>query len=146
MNNFKEKMSRLGYNMRRGLANFMVGRYGPDRLYRFLIALALAVALVNIAFNSWVVSVISYIILLYAVWRTLSRNGTARARENMIYMGLTAKIRAWFGLTARRVREFKTHRFRHCPHCHCVLRLPAQRGTHSVTCPRCGKDFTTHIL
>ena len=33
------------------------------------------------------------------------------------------------------------HIFRQCPYCSATLRLPRQKGKHTVKCPRCSKSF-----
>ncbi len=146
MNNFKESFARFKYNTSRHMANFMNGRYGMDNLYRFIVFVAIILAVVNLFIGNMYLSIISYLLIIIALWRCLSRNKLKRYKENQIYMGLKAKPAAWFKMTGRRIADFKTHRYRKCPHCHSMLRLPATRGKHNVNCPRCHQDFTTHIL
>ena len=42
-------------------------------------------------------------------------------------------------------RDRKTHVFRKCPACKSVLRLPRQKGKHTVRCPRCQHRFDVKI-
>ena len=145
MNNFKEKVQRLGYNMNRHMANFMNGRYGPDQLYRFLLLLALILIITGSLTRILPVSIISYAVMLWAVIRLFSKNIIRRRQENDWYLRVTGGIRAWIKFTVKRLKEYKTHRYRKCPHCHSTLRLPAKRGKHTVDCPRCHQEFTVRI-
>ena len=87
MGRFKEKMYR-----------FMYGRYGTDDLYKFSMVLffvlwiieiiALAIipdggvkAIVSVSFST-----VSLLLVIWMIFRTMSRDHYKRRRENMIYL------------------------------------------------------------
>lgn len=45
-----------------------------------------------------------------------------------------------------KLREFPEKKYATCPNCQATLRLPRQRGKHTVRCPRCGNRFGIHII
>ncbi|HWQ74287.1 MAG TPA: hypothetical protein VN441_03140 [Syntrophomonas sp.] len=139
MKNFKDKLVR-----------FMSGRYGIDQLYYALLAvffvLAVADALIRSPTISALLGILIYGVLIWMVFRTFSRNVYQRRLENEKFMKLWNPVKARSSLTIRRIKEIKTHRFRQCPHCQAILRLPRRAGKHTVKCPRCHNKFEIRIL
>lgn len=134
MDNFQEK-----------LARFMRGRYGIDELYYALIALAFALLFLNLLLRSPFVEILLWIAIFWTLYRAFSRNIHRRQRENQKFLKIWTPLKKQGSLSMRRIREINTHRYRRCPHCHQVLRLPRRRGTHSVTCPVCQREFKVQI-
>lgn len=134
MDNFQEK-----------LARFMRGRYGMDQLYYALIALAFALLFINLLLRSPFVEILMWIVIVWTIYRAFSRNIYRRQGENQRFLKVWNPLQKQYSLTMRRIREIKTHRYRRCPHCHKMLRLPLKKGTHSVSCPVCHKEFKLHI-
>ena len=128
------------------LAQFMYGRYGTDQLYIALIGAYFALIVANTFISSTVISIFMSAVLVYTIFRALSRNVYKRRMENEKFMKIWRPIKAQGSLMIRRVKEIKTHRFRKCPHCKKVLRLPRMRGKHTVKCPCCNKEFELRIL
>ena len=147
--------------LRTKLAQFMYGRYGTDALYNalflwevvFLFA-ATVLSLLGVVSTvcsiiSWVLYVIAIGLLFFALLRCFSRNIAARRRENERYLALKARLR----LSKKRAPKQKKasfmdteqHIFRQCPYCKSTLRLPRQKGKHSVKCPRCARSFTVKV-
>lgn len=58
---------------------------------------------------------------------------------------LLKKARNFILLQKNKLRDRKTHVYRECTHCHAILRLPKQPGTHSVKCPRCNERFDVTV-
>lgn len=128
------------------LVRFMRGRYGTDQLYMGMLVLALALMLVNL-FAGWsVLTLITWVLLALMLFRSFSRNVGRRSLENLKFLKLWQPVRNKAGLTIRRLKEFRTHRFRTCPSCRAVLRLPRKRGKHTVVCPKCRNSFKVRIL
>ena len=71
----------------------MQGRYGTDDFYKFLFWVALIGIVINWFFKSQLLSFAVTLILIYAVYRVLSRNHSARYTENQKYLNATAKFR-----------------------------------------------------
>jgi uncharacterized C2H2 Zn-finger protein len=124
----------------------MYGRYGADQLYIALFVLYFVVLVINMFTRSWIVDVLMWAILVWLIFRTFSRNIYKRQRENEIFLKFWNPIQSEFSLFFRRIREIRTHRFRKCPHCKAVLRLPRKRGKNTVRCPRCQTRFQVRVF
>jgi ssDNA-binding Zn-finger/Zn-ribbon topoisomerase 1 len=146
MNDFRYKLSQLRYRMMERFQRFMVGRYGqPDELYRFLTVLNLVLIALSFVFRNYVFSLLVWIPIIYNSYRLFSKNIQARYDENTRFVNLKNNSRNLFKLTIRRFRERKDYRFRTCPACKKVLRLPNKKGRHNVICPNCHKQFEVKI-
>ncbi len=116
---------RLKYQLQR----FSAGRYGTDRLNLALIILSLVMLLVGALARVGLLVYLAYLPVLYACFRSLSRNLSARRREG-----------AWFESLMPRLRDRK-NRYFSCPRCRQVVRVPRGKGKISIRCPKCGERF-----
>lgn len=128
--------------------SFLEGRYGVDPFSIFV----MCVAALLLTSRFWVVWIVSGLLLIYVVFRALSRHLDARRRELEGFYNLFRRLmawfqRAWFKTTGffRRIgprlaerRDFVVFK---CPKCKAKLRLPRHRGKLAVTCPMCGHQF-----
>lgn len=128
------------------VAQFMYGRYGIDQLYNALIVAYFVLIVANVFIKSAIISILMYVFLIVIIFRTLSRNIYKRRLENEKFMMIWKPAREKGSLEIRKIKEIKTHRFRKCPYCKKVLRLPKRRGKHTVKCPCCNKEFELKIL
>jgi len=128
------------------LASFMYGRYGVDPLYYGLLALYLIFLLLNIVFSSVIWSVLMAAALGYALFRSLSRNIPARRRENEVFLKFWHPLKTELKLFRDKWKDRKTARYRRCTHCHVIIRLPNEKGKHTVICPHCKKRFAVKII
>lgn len=133
-------------NFRSRMAAFFSGRYGIDQLYYGLLGLYVFLILLRIFIHTPVLPWMGLAVLIVAVLRTLSKNYTARRRENELFLKLWRPVKNWFLLCRDRFRDRKIYRYRRCPHCHAILRLPVKKGRHTVRCPKCTAEMTVHIL
>ena len=128
------------------LARFFYGRNGMDRLNVGLIVLYLLLGVLTIFFRrNPVLQLLMLLLLALIIFRALSRNLAVRQRENARFSVWWERFAPFWKRQARRLREIKTHRYRKCPHCRVILRLPRKRGTRTVRCPKCGELFKVHI-
>lgn len=125
---------------------FMAGRYGMDSLYGALFVLSMVIAGINIFVDSWILSVLMSVVLFFAVYRFMSRKRAQRAKENAAWLKVWAPVKCWFGRGWMRIRDGRSRRYRRCPQCKAMLRLPVRRGKHTVRCPRCSTEFQVRIL
>ena len=144
------------------LARFMYGRYGADALYHAMflweiicLFVAAVLNLIGVASGLWAFRIISWV--LYAVsvslmvlmlLRFFSRNFRARRLENDRYLRIKSKLQFWKRAPRQKKASFMDtdqHIFRQCPYCKATLRLPRQKGKHTVKCPRCAKSFTVRV-
>ncbi|MBW9158745.1 hypothetical protein [Clostridium tagluense] len=133
-------------NLKNKLAQFMYGRYGTDQLYNALIVVYFVLIFANAFISSAIIRILMSAVLIWTIFRALSRNVYKRRMENEKFMKIWKPVKGSGSLMLRRIKEIKTHRFRKCPHCKKVLRLPRTRGKHSVKCPCCNKEFELQIL
>lgn len=132
-------------NLRLKYEKLMYGRHGFDKLCRDMIILWLIIGVINSFIRSRVVMLVALILPALAIWRMLSRETYKRGRENLKYMELKTKAIDFFKVQYRRVKEIKTHRYYKCKNCHSYLRVRRKKGTHTVCCPKCGKEFQVKI-
>lgn len=139
----------MGYNnrpsFRERVAAFMSGRYGIDRLYYVLLAICFILIVVNLFVNSIVLYVIESGVFVYAFYRVLSRNIYKRQQENERLVKLLDKLKSFRNLQKCKKRDKKTHVYKKCPSCKNNLRLPKEKGEHTVVCPCCKNRFNVKI-
>ena len=115
--------------------NFMLGRYGSDRLGTVLLITGIVLSLLSSVLNrhfplpAAVLTLLSYGALFFCVFRMYSRNITARRRENAAFVNFFAHLKD------------KEHRYFHCPQCRQTVRVPRGRGKINIRCPRCNRQF-----
>lgn len=141
----KDQARRPRRPWRERLYAFMIGRNGGDALGRALLVLYLVLALVNAFIGSWIVYLLATAIAVYAIFRMLSRDLYARRRENAWYLRREYAVRDFLRLQHNKWRDRKTHVYRRCPACKSTLRLPRQKGKHTVRCPKCRHRFEVSI-
>ena len=130
---------------RERVASFMVGRYGVDRLYYFLLAVCFILIVINLFIDSLVISLVESALFVYTFYRVLSRNVYKRQQENEKFIKIGEYLKKQFNLQKCKVRDRKTHVYRKCPSCKNNLRLPKQKGKHTVVCPCCKHRFDVKI-
>ena len=140
------------------VARFMYGRYGTDQLYSFLMVLffilwvveIIAVLIIPEGVIQGVVYVIfgvlSTLILVTMIARSMSRNIYKRRRENERYLKMSRATKRFFSFnTSKNTKSFNRddaqYIFRDCTKCGSVLRLPRRVGRHKTRCPRCSHSF-----
>lgn len=127
--------------MRDKIYRFMQGRYGTDDFYKFLFWVALIGIVINWFFKSQLLSFAVTLILVYAMYRMLSKNHSARYAENQRYLQATAKIRYWFDQQKKLMEERKYHHIYTCPKCRQKIRIPKGKGKIMIRCPKCHHEF-----
>ena len=127
--------------IRNWLRRFMAGRYGPDALGVALFVIACVFGLLSRLRILRLLIIVGYAALAFAVFRLLSRNIYRRRAENDRFLTawwpLRQKIVGWY----RRTKERKNYRFFKCPACGNMLRVPRNKGTIQIMCPKCGERF-----
>ena len=127
--------------MRDKIYRFMQGRYGTDDFYKFLFWVALIGIVINWFFKSQLLSLAVTLILVYAMYRVLSKNHSARYAENQRYLQATAKFRYWFDQQKKLMEERKYHHIYTCPKCRQKIRIPKGKGKIMIRCPKCHHEF-----
>ena len=115
------------------LRNFMMGRYGTDRLNMVILFVGLAASLLSTMIRTaplnLILFVLSYGMMFWAIFRSLSRNTYKRYQENRKFMQFFDRLKD------------REHRYFDCPKCRQMVRVPRGKGKISITCPRCREKF-----
>lgn len=116
-----------------GLRRFMQGRYGSDKLNTTILMVALVLVLVYtfLPFGpvQLILWILSYVLMIWAIFRMLSRNTYRRYQENRRFLQFVDGIRD------------REHRYYDCPNCHQRVRVPRGKGKISISCPKCREKF-----
>ncbi|MGM9660834.1 MAG: hypothetical protein ACI3WQ_09575 [Faecousia sp.] len=116
-----------------GLRSFMAGRYGTDRLNMVILCVGLAASLLSVFFRSTPLNllffVLSYGLMIWAIFRSLSRNTYKRYQENRKFLQILNRLKD------------RQNRYFDCPKCRQMVRVPRGKGKISITCPRCHEKF-----
>ena len=89
-----------------------------------LLSLFIRVLAVNLA-----LTILSYGLMFWAIFRTFSRNTYRRYQENRKFLMLLARIKD------------RKHRYFTCPRCRQPVRVPRGKGKIAITCPKCKEKF-----
>ena len=127
------------------IANFMIGRYGVDRLYYFLLAVCSILIVINVFVSSLVLSILELALFAYSIFRVMSKNIYKRQQENEKFIKIADKPKKFINLQKCKKRDKDTHVYRKCPSCKNNLRLPKEKGEHTVVCPCCKHRFSVKI-
>ena len=133
MGKISEIFRRAGQNMKRGMSHFMLGRYGTDKLNMVILTAGLVLCLLAV-FNrlpilDLILTVLSYGLMFWAIFRMLSRNTYKRYQENRKYLRFLERIKD------------REHRYFDCPRCRQPVRVPKGKGKIAITCPKCQEKF-----
>ena len=120
---------KIGDAMRR----FMTGRYGNDKLNMALLTVGAIICLVNLflpfGIVNWILTILCYILMIFAIFRMLSRNTYKRYQENRKYLQFIERIKD------------RQHRYYDCPRCRQQVRVPRGKGKIAISCPKCKEKF-----
>ena len=126
---FRQFTMKIAYGYRR----FMEGRYGTDRLNMTILTAGLVLCIVSMFFRipmvNLVLTLLSYVLMFWAIFRTLSRNTYKRYQENRKYLQIFDRLKD------------REHRYFDCPKCRQLVRVPRGKGKIAITCPRCREKF-----
>jgi len=126
-------------------AKFMYGRYGTDHLYIAGGILFIVLQLLQIFINIPLLNLISFIFILWLFYRVFSKNIVARKAENQKFLQFVQFIKSRWKMLVRRAKDINSHRYRQCPRCETILRLPRKRGQHKTRCPKCDHLFEVKV-
>ena len=102
------------------IAVFMQGRYGNDKFNNFLYIVFLVLWFVNIFIwnrtASLVLDLLMLAVIVYALFRALSRNINKRSLENRTFTKIFDSVKTG-SLTQKKFRDRKEFRYIKCPVC-----------------------------
>ena len=131
----------MGFFTRLAMAfsRFMVGRNGMDNMAFHALWGSVIISILSFFLP---IGLLSTILLVYAVFRMLSRNVSKRRAENQRYVAFTEKITRAVKQFFLRLKGMKTHKYFRCPSCKNRLRMKRGSGEKQITCPVCHNQFT----
>ena len=133
MNGIGGWFRRLGAGIGAGMRRFMAGRYGTDKLNMTILGVGVAVCLISMFIPSagvnLALTLVSYGLMFWAIFRTMSRNTYKRYQENRKYLMLLDRVKD------------RQHRYYDCPRCRQPVRVPRGKGKIAITCPKCREKF-----
>ena len=113
--------------------HFMQGRYGTDKLNTAILSAGVVVCLLTMFITAakldLLLTVVSYGLMGWAIFRMLSRNTYKRYQENRKFLQFVERIKD------------REHRYFDCPRCRQSVRVPRGKGKISITCPKCKEKF-----
>lgn len=121
------------------LQNFMRGRYGIDQMSQTLFIIALVCIVLAMLSGNVLLEFLGIGVFVYADYRALSRNVSARRAENARYEQMVRDLKEKIHPSG----ADKTHRVFICPNKSCgqKIRVPKGKGKIEITCPKCGEKF-----
>jgi ribosomal protein L37AE/L43A len=122
------------------IREFFMNRYGMDSLNRALMVLYIIFLIISLITRHDVFMYISLGIVVYQVYRALSRNFTARTKENQVFIKFWNPIKRKYYSIKKKITD-KTHRYFKCPKCKTEIRVPKNKGKIRITCPKCSEQF-----
>lgn len=133
MNGIGDWFRKIGARMAAGTRRFMQGRYGTDKLNTAILMVGLGACvlsmLIRLPFLNWLLTVLSYVMMGWALFRMLSHNTYKRYQENKKYLRFLERIRD------------REHKYFDCPRCRQPVRVPRGKGKIAITCPKCQEKF-----
>lgn len=133
MNGIGAWFRRLGVKISAGMRNFMAGRYGNDKLNMYILGIGVIICLISmfipVAVVNLLLTVVSYVLMIWAIFRTFSRNTYKRYQENRRFL-----------LFLDRIKD-RDHKYFSCPKCRQSVRVPKGKGKIAITCPKCREKF-----
>ena len=126
-------MNNFFYRLKAGFRQFMMGRYGTDKLNMTILIAGLIFSVVAM-FNPFAMldlglTLVSYGLMFWAIFRCLSRNTYKRYQENRKYLRFVERLKD------------RQHRYYDCPRCRQQVRVPRGKGKISISCPKCKEKF-----
>ena len=113
--------------------HFMLGRYGTDKLNMVLLGVGCGCSLLSVLLPffsvRYALTVLSYVLLIWAIFRIFSRNTYKRYQENRKFLLLLERFKD------------REHRYFDCPRCRQQVRVPKGKGKIAITCPKCKEKF-----
>lgn len=133
MNGFGGWLRQLGAKLSARMRNFMMGRYGTDKLNTAILITGV-IASVLTAFTTnkaldLALTLVAYGFMFWAIMRSFSRNTYKRYQENRKYLQFMDRIKD------------RQNRYFNCPRCRQVVRVPRGKGKIAITCPKCKEKF-----
>lgn len=124
-----------------GFRRFMNGRHGADQLSLALLYVAVVLDLIYVFSRVYLLSLLATVLIVWALFRILSRNGGKRYAENQRFLAFVSRVSTSFRQWKTRMSNRKEYKYFRCPQCHSLLRMKRGLGEKTVTCGNCKHQF-----
>jgi uncharacterized paraquat-inducible protein A len=131
----------LKKQFREFVTRFMIGRYGTDKLGKFLMGIALVCIVLSMFIRNPLVNIVAVLVLCLSYIRMFSRNIESRFEENQKYERVLFRITEIFRKWRFRLQQARQYHIYKCPKCGQKIRVPRGKGKISIHCPKCNTDF-----
>ena len=107
--------------LKQALVRFFYGRYGIDKLGYAIVIVSLVTSFLStlLASKFFIPSLLlqlcTYALLIWAMFRVLSKNRQARYRENLMYQNFCTLTKKYFKLQWNKFKDRRTHIYFACP-------------------------------
>ena len=112
----------------------MYGRNGLDTLANVCLVVAFMIYIIAAIFDLRWITLLFFALVIYAYFRCFSKNVYKRRNENAAFVD-------FFVLRKKMFQERKDWKYLRCKNCKAYLRVPRNKGTLDVKCPKCGQTF-----
>lgn len=127
--------------MRDKIVRFMYGRYGQDEFSVALMITGMVLMVLSVLPKMHFLYAISFMCVVYAMYRTFSKDFNKRYKERNWYLKVSKKPSKFIRIQTRRFKERKTHDYYRCNKCGTYNRIPKGHGKILITCPKCSNQF-----
>lgn len=135
------------------LNKVMYGRHGGDQLSVAMLVLYCVLLIFSNIFRSPILFILAAAVLIWSLWRMLSRNHEQRWKENAWFLkwwspvwnwmrSISSRFKAAQDFATMKARDRDVCRYYKCPKCKNTLRVPKGKGKIVITCPVCHTEFT----
>ena len=128
-------------NLKYKISYWMQGRYGNDELNLVLSVGFLVLWILSLITKKSFFYLIGLVLLVYSIYRALSRDHLKRSNERLKYLQIVDRIKRYPKLLRQQWDQRKTHAFFRCSQCGVTIRVPKGKGQIEITCPKCGNKF-----
>lgn len=132
MNGIGSWLRQLGLKVKMFLYRFMAGRYGTDKLNSVILWGGVICLLASMFLEGWlsfILWILAYGCMIWALFRSFSRNTYKRYQENRRFLNFLERLKD------------RDHRYFSCPSCKQQVRVPKGKGKIAISCPKCREKF-----
>jgi hypothetical protein len=125
--NFRNYLNKIAYHFR--------DSYGFDRFSKYLLIGGFILT------AGRYIAVFGYALIIYAAWRSISKNKHKRYQELAVFENYLLSLKQKFYRSKTSIKDYRHFKIFKCPNCSQKLRVPRDKGKILVKCKKCGTEF-----
>lgn len=125
--NFRNYLYKIAYYLR--------DSYGFDKLSKYLLITGCVLTITRYT------AIGGYAIIVYGIWRILSKNKYKRQRELFVFENCIFTVKQKFYRYESLISDFRKYKVFKCPKCSQKLRIPRKKGKVVISCKKCSTEF-----